>query len=131
MKPEGQAMPEGNAALTADYPIDSADWLPFFAECPVADRERGQVDEPHPDQTWVADLMAAPAAVQHTQFRGDHRSADPGKTTKHVGVFKRDQIRAEPAQASERLPPDHLKFAKGSPSFQYVVGNPQSKVGDA
>src|SRR5262249_472553 len=89
------------------------------------------VDQPHRDQSRVADLMAASAAVQHAKFWSDHRSADPGKTVKHVGVFERDQICTEPAQASERLPPDHLKFAEGSPSFQYVIGNPQPKVGDA
>src|SRR5689334_22376026 len=75
--------------------------------------------------------MAAPTAVQHTKLRSDHRSADPGKTAKHIGVFKRDQIRTEPAQAGERLPPDHLKFAKGSASSQYVIGDPQTKIGDA
>src|SRR5207248_5498973 len=87
--------------------------------------------EPHRDQLRVADLMAASTAVQHTEFRSDRGSTDPGKTTKHVRVFERDQIRTEPAEAGERLPPDHLKFAEGSPPFQYVIGNPQAKVGDA
>src|SRR6516162_10847233 len=75
--------------------------------------------------------MAASPAVQHTKFPSDHCSADPGKTAKHVGIFERDQIRTEPTQAGERLPPDHLKFAEGSPSFQYVIGDPQAKVGNA
>src|SRR6516162_797175 len=75
--------------------------------------------------------MAASPAVQHKKFRSDHCSADPGKTAKHVGIFERDQIRTEPTQAGERLPPDDLKFAEGSPSFQYVIGDPQAKVGNA
>jgi len=110
--------PLGSSRTPAARQNDLADQLPFFAERPVADCEKDHVDQPHRDQSRVADLMGASAAVQHTKFWSDHRSADPGKTVKHVGVFERDQICTEPAQASERLPPDHLKFAEGSPSFQ-------------
>ena len=102
----------------AAHKKDSANRFPFFAERPVADRDEDQVDEPRREQFRVPDLMAASAAVQHTKFWSDHRSADPGKTAKHVGVFERDKIRTEPAYSGKSLPPDHLKFAHGGPSFQ-------------
>src|SRR5215468_7164897 len=66
---------------------DSANRLPFLGERPVAHRDKDQVDEPRREQLRVADLMAASAAVQHTKFRGDHRSADPRKTAKDIGVL--------------------------------------------
>ena len=66
---------------------DSADRLPFLGERPVAHRDKDQVDKPRREQLRVADLMAASAAVQHTKFRGDHRSADPRKTAKDIGVL--------------------------------------------
>jgi hypothetical protein len=65
--------------------------------------------------------MRATASMQYRQLRVDHRSADFGRATEYVGVLYRTEVFAKSDQPRERLPLDHLKFAKRFAAFAQIV----------